>query len=68
MSRLPDLDYVFEPDDNQAKIADAWIAEGRRQERKRILTIIELDLLTTEEVKRRLEALIYGGYENVPKR
>lgn len=68
MSRLPDLDYVFEPDDNQEKIADAWIAEGRRQERHRILSIIELDLLTTEDVKRRLEALIYGGYENVPKR
>lgn len=36
-------------------------------ERNRILTIIELDLLTSQEVKERLKALAYGGYENVPK-
>lgn len=68
MSRIPDIDYVIEPEDNQEKIAEAWIAEGRRQERERILTIIKLDLLTTEDIRTRLEALVYGGKEHVPKR
>jgi hypothetical protein len=41
--------------------------DGIYHERERILAVIGLDLLTTEEVKKRLEALVYGGYENVPK-
>jgi hypothetical protein len=40
---------------------------GRADELQRILTLIELDLLTTPEVKERLKALAYGGHENVPK-
>ena len=42
-------------------------AFGREDERKRILTIIELDLLTSQEVKERLRDLVYGGKDNVPK-
>jgi hypothetical protein len=42
-------------------------ALGRKDELQRILTIIELDMLTTPEVKERLKVLAYGGYENVPK-
>ena len=40
---------------------------GRQDELQRILTIIDLDLMTTAEIKERLKVLAYGGNENVPK-
>ena len=64
MSRIPDFDYVPEPADNQEKIAEAWIAEGRRLERIRCATLIELDLLVTEGVKQRMLDLIRGGRDD----
>jgi hypothetical protein len=61
LSRIPDLDYLSEPSDNQEKIAEAWITEGRRLERIRCATLIELDLLLPEGVKQRMLDLIRGG-------
>jgi hypothetical protein len=46
-------------DDHQDIVEDA-----KKRERERILTIIELDLLVSPEVKERLRVLAIGGYEN----
>lgn len=67
---LPDIDYVLSAghlEDLRNHFNDGYNF-GKEDERKRILTIIELDLLTTQEVKERLRALVYGGNENVPQR
>ena len=64
MSRIPDFDYIPEPLDNQEKIAEVWIAEGRRLERIRCETLIELDLLLPEGVRQRMLDLIRGGKDD----
>lgn len=69
MARVPDIDAVLTEghlEDLRNQFEDGY-ALGRQDELKRVLTIIELDLLTTPEVKERLKALAYGGYENVLK-
>jgi hypothetical protein len=66
--RIPDVDWITEghKEDLRNHFEDGYKL-GRKDELARILTIIDLDLLTTPEVKERLKVLAYGGYENVPK-
>jgi hypothetical protein len=69
MARLPDIDEVLSEghkEDLRNHFEDGY-SLGKEDELNRILTIIELDLLTTPEIKERLKVLAYGGYENVPK-
>ena len=63
MSRIPDIDSWFDPEESKR-----LIEVGRQKERDRILTIIELDLLTSQEVKDRLRDLANGGKENAKSR
>lgn len=37
---------------------------GREDERKRCMTLVELDMLLTEEVRNRVKDLLRGGKEN----
>jgi hypothetical protein len=70
MARLPDIDEVLTAghlEDLRNHFEDGY-ALGRKDERDRILTIIELDLLTKPEVKERLRVLTHGGYEHDPQR
>lgn len=69
MSRIPDIDDILPEgyaEDLRNHYDDGYTF-GREDERNRILTIIELDLMTSEEIKQRLKELIYGGKDNVPK-
>lgn len=59
MSRIPDLDSYIDPVESKR-----LVEVGRQKEQERILTIIELDLLTSKEVKERLRALVTGGKDS----
>lgn len=63
MSRITDIDAYIDP-----KESKRLVEVGRQKERDRILTIIELDLLTSQEVKDRLRDLVNGGKEDVESR
>lgn len=63
MTRIPDLDSFIDPIESKK-----LIEVGRQKEQERILTIIELDLLTSQEVKDRLRALVTGGKDSAEPR
>ena len=70
MARVPDIDEALtagHKEDLRNHFEDGYKL-GREDERERILTIIELDLLTSPEVKERLRVLTHGGYANDPQR
>ena len=63
MGRITDFDsvgYMLDSSDSEY-----LVQIGREKEKNRILTIIELDLLTSTEVKERLKALVNGGTDSV---
>jgi len=63
VGRLSDFDSV---DSMMNSSESEYLVEiGRQKEKNRILTIIELDLLTSTEVKERLKALVNGGTDSV---
>lgn len=67
MSRLSDIDAILTKghlEDLRNHFEDGYTL-GRKDELNRIMSIIELDLLTTDDIKERLRALAYGGYENL---